>query len=568
MNHHVMGDTWIAGVNPWRHDSAAALLRNGELVVMAEQERFSRNKRAINESPVDALRYCLEYAGIKAADLTAVALGLDVPYMAGLMGIEESRRSEVMNDDSPDRLMPAEVFGPERPKIIPVRHHLAHAWSAAAMVDPADECAVLVYDNRGEDVSTSLWHFTPKSQPKLLKAFSQDVSLGLYYRAGTLYSGLYGPGGDAGRFMGLAAYGRPTCDVPLVMSEAGPSFEGLEPGTGGYGPEPAQERTTALLESFRANCFPYSSDASGEAVFAYSDFAASVQASLERVIISLAEEARRVVACDTIALAGGVALNCTANGKLAGSGLFDKVAVQPAAHDAGTALGAALEVSARLSGYSRPWSMMRHAYWGPSASDSSIRGALDEDGIDYREYDDDELARVVAARLAEGATVGWFSGRAEVGPRALGARSLLGDPRSRTSFTRLNNIKRRELWRPLAPSVLAERFHEYFEGAPPNDYMIVAAQVRKDVRHLIPAVVHVDGSARPQAVRREDNLLYWRLIREFAALTGVPMVINTSFNREQEPVVNTAREAVRNFRERDIDVLMLNSYVADKALMP
>ena len=469
MSFGVNAAIWIAGINPWRHDPSIALVRNGELIVMAEQERFSRRKRAINEPPIQALQYCLDFAGITLSDLSAVALGWDLEYMASLAGFDRHQRHTILYDDAADRLMPQEIFGPVRPKIIAVRHHLAHAWSAAVMCDPSSDCAVLVADNRGEDVSTSLWHFTPKSAPKLLRSYAQDVSLGLYYRAATKYAGLYGPGGDAGRFMGLAAYGRPSYEVPLAMSDDGPVYNDIMPSSGGIGPELADERTAQLLEFFRKRCYPFSSEASGEAVFAYSDFAASVQTSLERVIMKLAEEARRHVPCTTIALAGGVALNCTANGKLAGSGIFNSVAVQPVSHDAGTALGAALAVSARLENNSRSW-RMTHAFWGPQESESSTRQALNEHGIEYIELEDEALTKFVARRLAEGAIVGWFQGRAEVGPRALGARSLLADARSRASFTRLNHIKGRELWRPLAPSVLVERFDDYFEGVPPKTH--------------------------------------------------------------------------------------------------
>ena len=554
---------WILGLNHGIHDAAAVLLRDGELAVMIEQERLSRRKGAFNEAPVDALRYCLDYAGLTLDQVDGVALASDLDRFAQWLGLDgEERRRQLIYDD-PDRLFPVEVFGSgQRPSPVPVRHHLAHAASAF-WLSGFDEAAVLVVDKRGEDSSAMLAHGVG-TEFRVLESIGVAESLGLYYQTATQYAGLYDESsGGYGKLMGLAAYGRPDQPAALCVSSGAPAFEALPSLADLPGREVAMTRASQLLDYFTDRCFPYTVGLRDE-VLAYANFAASVQRSLEDVLLALAGRLHTLTGSRRLVVAGGVGLNCSANGAVARSGLFDDVFVQPVAHDAGAALGAALELSRRLRPGSRPGSPMTHAYWGPSFDQGMIDATLERHGVGFELLDESTLIEQVADLLARGSVVGWFQGRAEVGPRALGARSLLGDPRTRRTLVRLNRIKGREMWRPVAPSVLHERFSRYFVDAPPNPFMIVSAWVRDEVRALVPAIVHVDGSARPQAVTAEANPRYWRLIAAFERRTGVPLVVNTSFNLQGEPIVNTPDEAVRDFLQAGIDALAIGDALALK----
>jgi carbamoyltransferase len=551
---------WVAGLNHGAHDSSAALLHNGRLVAVVEQERFSRHKRAIDQPPVDALKWCLEHAGIRLEDLAAIGLGSDLDALGAWMGLTPAQRKVKLGLDDPDRLLPTTVFGDgPRPPILPVRHHLAHAASCFWLSGFA-EAAILVIDNRGEDCATTLAHGTPDGITTL-ETHPVEHSLGLYYRIATQYAGLYSKDGTAGKLMGLAAYGRPRYDAALRYTRAGPEWVGVPQATTS-GRDLPPERTKQLLSFFADQCFPYTVGL-GEDTTAYTDFAASVQNALEDTILSLAAELRTRTKSANIALAGGVALNCSANGRLAAEGTFENVYVQPMAHDAGVALGAALEVTRQLDTAAfRPEPMM-HAYWGPEYSDDEIGAALRSFGLVGDRLNPAALTARVAATIADGGIVGWHQGRAEAGPRALGARSLLGDPRTRSTLVRLNTVKRREMWRPLAPSVLADKFDKYFVGTV-NPFMIMAATVRPEVRGEIPAVVHIDGSARPQAVHSNDNPLFARLLEAFAAQTGHPVVVNTSFNTAGLPLVNRPQEAITTFLDTDIDVLAIGGYLVQR----
>jgi carbamoyltransferase len=297
---------------------------------------------------------------------------------------------------------------------------------------------------------------------------------------------------------------------------------------------------------------------------AYAQFAASVQNVVEQAIIAFATSLRKETGQPRIVLAGGVALNCTANGVLADSQIYEDMFVPPISADDGVSLGAALHVYRQICGEnvsSTAFPRMRNAFLGPGYGNAQCRQALEEAGLPIRPVTDEGLVREVAQHIASGKIVAWFQGRAEIGPRALGARSLLADPRDRSVLSRLNRLKGREIWRPLAPSVLAEEFSAYFAGSFQSPFMNVATQVRPEVRARVPAVVHVDGSARPQAIVRADAPLYWSLVNEFRSLTGIPLVVNTSFNLGHEPIVHTPTQAIRSFLDGGFDVLALGSHL-------
>lgn len=299
---------------------------------------------------------------------------------------------------------------------------------------------------------------------------------------------------------------------------------------------------------------------------AYSEFAASVQSALENTILKFAAELKEVTGTEAIVISGGVALNCSANRCVEESGLFKRIYIPPFASDAGTAVGAALEVSNTLFGIKRTPSPLRSASLGASYSVQYIQHALQKYGkrISFSSSSTEDLLTIVSQKLSEGCLVGWMQGRFEGGPRALGNRSILADPRTRFSLVRLNKIKRREMWRPIAPSVLKKFYCEYFSGSPENKhFMNVACRVHSEKQHLIPAVVHVDGTARPQVVTEDDGI-YFDLIEAFRRITGIPMICNTSFNSQGLPLVNTPEDAVDCYLECGLDLLVIENYIVQK----
>lgn len=553
---------WILGVNVGLHDSSAALIRGTELIAIGEQERFSRNKRAGNEAPHEAIRFCLRQAAIGPRDLSAIAIGTDVGALHRFLGLDALERNNFPPIDSPSYFFPPELLDQVNCSTVQVRHHIAHAASAF-YASGFKEAAIVVVDNRGEDCSTTLAIGTDRGI-RVLDTLPVEESLGLYYRVAAEYAGLCGVHREVGKLMGLAAYGRPTESVPLEVRHGGPRLMNLPSIDARRGADVAPLRAAQLMTFFSDRCFPYAAGLTSE-IMAYANFAASVQQSLEEAILSFATKLREQTDSDAICLAGGVALNCSANGRLAAEAIFSHLFVTPMAHDSGVALGAALETLRMLTGQ-RPREPQAHAYWGAEFSPQEILLALERPKLAVRHYqDDEEYVDVVSGLLDAGRIVGWFQGRAEVGPRALGARSILANPRSRQTLVRVNRIKGREVWRPLAPSILEEAFAEYFDGNHHSPFMLVAAKVRPEKQRLIPAVVHVDGTARPQAVSRQVNPRYWKLIKRFEERCGIPIVLNTSFNMAGEPIVHSPTNAVDDFLSSELDVLAIGDFVVTKS---
>ena len=525
-----MKNEYVLGINIGLHDSSAAIVKDGLLIAMSDQERFSRNKSAINESPIDAIKFCLEKAKISIDDLDAIALGTDVELLNKWLCLsEEEMKSRIKLDDI-DRLFPKDKFKYKKlPKIVYVNHHLAHAASAFR-ASGFDDAAILVVDNRGEDVSTSL-AFGKGKEICFLKQYGVSHSLGLYYRVAAQYAGLCGKYREVGKFMGLASYGVPNQKVPLIYDN-GPKFTD-DDFSELRGLEIPPKCTEQLMTYFKENCFPYTAENYDE-VMSYANFAASVQKSLEDILLALCKDLKEMTGVSNLVIAGGVALNCSANGVISESNIFKNIFIQPAAGDAGTALGAALEVAGMLSPSNYNKFVMNHAYWGEEYTQEQINVALDKAGLVYEVLAEDALLSKVADLLCEYYIIGWFQGRYEIGPRALGARSLIANPTKRDTLVRLNKIKNREMWRPIAPSVLEDKFSDYFTGKHKSPFMLVASMVKKNVQKLIPAVVHIDGSARPQVVNRETNTLYYDLICEFEKRSGIPILANTSFNLQRK----------------------------------
>lgn len=551
---------WIAGVNHGAHDASAVLLHEGRLVVWVEQERLSRTKHAIDEPPAEALRACLEFAGIGPADLDCIALGSDHDALARWLCLDAEQRRKVLPFDRPERILPADLLdGHPRPPTVCVRHHLAHAASAF-YPSGFDRAAGLVMDAMGEDASTSLAVCQNKTL-SLPVSYGVEESLGFFYEAAALYAGFSRL--QTGKLMGLASYGTPGQPMPLEAdrNQSGRLWT-IRHNAQTRGRTGINNREADLLAFFGEQVFPHCQRETEE-VMAYQDFAASAQASLEDAILTLAERAVSLAGSRDLTLSGGVALNCSANGVLSRSGLCDRLFVQPASTDSGVAYGAALVKARELYGTAFHPGEMRDAYWGLESTRAEIRSALDASGLPYRELAAPALCEAAADVIARDGILAWHQGRAEIGPRSLGARSLLGNPARRATLARINRIKQREVWRPLAPSVLDTHFSSYFDGTP-NPFMIVSALVRPEMRRRIPAVTHVDGTARPQVVTLSANPRFHDLLTHLHRKTGTPVVINTSLNGPEEPICLRPAETIRLFQSTEIDALALGDFLVEK----
>lgn len=556
-------DKYVLGLNIGNHDSAAALVKNGELVKFIEQERISRNKMALGEPPIEAIQACLDSEGITVHDVAAISVGMDWKYRNEVYEMSEEEREKYVIFEDTNWFLPSEIFGENLPSVHIVRHHLAHAASAYR-VSGFTDCAILVIDNRGEDASTSLG-YAKDGKITFFKQINIQNSLGIFYNRAARFTGLYGKFREVGKFMGLASYGDPTIQMPLSPSRDKLLFKGL-PDIENEGIFDAINlRTEQCREYFEANCFPYETG-NTEEIMSYADFAASVQKALEDVLLDFVAELKEVTGMDNLVIAGGIALNCSANGQIERSGIFRHIYVPPFPSDAGTAVGSALEVYHQLFGKPYVDVPLRLAGLGIAYSQEETLRALQRytEKILYSVFEEENLYEHLAKVLAEGKIIGWMQDGFEAGPRSLGYRSILADPRTRRSLIRLNQIKEREMWRPIAPSILKEQYTAYFEGDSDSRYfMNVAAIVKEDKRRSIAAVVHVDHTARPQVVTKEHNK-YHKLLTAFYQRTGVPVLCNTSFNTRGVPLVNTPEDAMDCFLKRDIDLLVIGNIVIEK----
>lgn len=558
---------YVIGLNIGFHDASAALLRDGTLCSLFEEERLTRRKHAIAQPPVESLRACLDAEGITIDSVDEIAIGWDfrgTPLGNNRRFTEAGLRRMLFPGNPPERM----------PRITWVPHHIAHAASAY-FSSGYDDVAILVVDGAGEDQSASIARGRD-GEIELLRQWPVAQSLGFFYTAASRWAG-FGDWGT-GKLMGLAAYGRPDpAGVGLAKRPDGYEFSFPEADL----PELADTRAVATLgplvayyPAFEANMrpafcghYPYV-ERTGEEPIAYADFAATVQTALEEAMFGLVELARREYGLTKIVLAGGVAMNCTMVGRLARSGVFDDVYVPPVPTDAGVSLGAALVAARRSGSGDFAPTTVDHAYWGHDIELDSAVEAAREAGLAARRLSDDEMTKHVSQSIADGKIVGWARGRAEIGQRALGTRSLVADPRDRRTLERLNVLKGREMWRPVAPSILGEHLGDVMSThvGQPARFMLAAGQVRHDMRQVVPAVTHVDGSARPQFVDRATNPAYWSLIDGFRQLTGVPLVVNTSFNLAGEPIVNTAAEAVSTYvRGESMDLLVLDQLLVARS---
>ena len=550
------GSMRVLGVNPGFHDGSAAIVVDGELVAFYELERVTRKKRALGLPPGRAIEACLQETGMALGDMDAIAVGwAEMPQHQ----VDISDRVGVLS-----ALLDGASLRPEHAEGVALRfveHHLAHA-AASFCASGYDDSAVLVIDGRGERVSTSIGAASTRAGITWDQTWPVEQSLGNFYAVAAEWTGL--SFWDAGKLMGLAGYGSPTEPMPLGVSTHGYRLDvsGAHAATTDHSDLAAfREELTAF---FRSNDFPYAAG-DGAHIMAHASFACSVQAALERACLALAERALDLAGVRRIVLGGGVAMNCSMVGSLVRALGDVEIYVPPFVFDAGVALGAAHTVASEETGQWAGAARLDHPYLSRDLPDEEVVSALTSAGLPYESYGND-LPKRVADLISRGAIVGWVQGRAEVGQRALGGRSILADPRDRSMLLRVNELKDREWWRPLAPSVLVDYFYEVFgaPASPPCDFMLAAYSVQRRWAQLVPAIVHADGSARPQAVRAETHPRYWRLLEEFRLLTGVPLVINTSYNLAGEAISLTAADAVEMFQRSTLDALAIGDHLVQR----
>ncbi len=577
---------YILGINAYHGNASAAILSDGRLVAAAEEERFNRVKYAAG-FPVAAIRYCLQEAGITLAEVDHIAiprnpwarLGTKLLYAVRMPRFARERVKALAKFAGlANELSRTLEMDPQRirARFHRVEHHQAHLASTF-FVSPFEHAAVLSADGLGDFAST-MWATGEGHRLQVHGAIAFPHSLGMYYTALTQYLGFW-KFGDEYKVMGLAAYGEPAYldEFRRIVRGAGAlSFRlGLEYFSHHRDGADMTWRESDKTPSLGRLYSDYMEQRLGPTRAAdapveqhHRNAAATLQARLEEVLFDLLRALHERTGQKALCLAGGVAFNCVANGKLFDRTPFEQIYVQPAAGDAGLAVGAAYYVYHQILGQPRSF-VMDHAYWGPEFSAEQVRQALErswvaDSGFRVTVLPEEDLIKVAAKEIADGKILGWFQGRMEWGPRALGNRSILADPRRAEMKDILNQrIKHRETFRPFAPSIVEEATAEYFERSYPSPFMTLAYPVRPEKRAAIPAPTHVDGTGRLQTVSRATNPRFWRLLCEFGNLTGVPVVLNTSFN-ENEPIVCRPEEAIDCFLRTKMDVLVLGNTLVSK----
>jgi carbamoyltransferase len=572
----------ILGINAYHGGASACLIRDGELVAAAEEERFRRIKYWAG-FPAEAIRFCLAEAGISAYELDHIGISRDpsanlhkkvlftLSKRPGFNLIRDRLANSAKVRDPKKALVAALDLDPSalKARFHNVEHHRAH-MASAFFVSPFDEAAILSVDGMGDFVST-MWGVGRGNRLEVHDSINFPHSLGIFYTALTQWLG-FPKYGDEGKVMGLAPYGQPRyLDQmrKIVRLQRDGSFEldldyfvhhaeGATMSWDDGAPVLATIYSQKLVDLFGPPREPRSPISQK-----HQDVAASLQAMLETAEFALVQMLQQKTGQKTLCMAGGVALNSAFNGKILPQTAFEDIYIHAAAGDAGTALGAAYYIYHQVLGRPRCYTM-NHAYTGTQYDNAAIADALARRSLSYTTLDDEELCRATAGLVSDGKVVGWFQGRMEWGPRALGNRSILADPRRSDMKDILNaRIKHREPFRPFAPSVLLEATGDYFDQRYPNPFMIKVYNVLPERQQAIPAVTHVDGTGRLQTVERAANPRYWRIIKEFEQLTGVPVVLNTSFN-ENEPIVCTPAEAVDCFVRTRMDALVIGNHVARK----
>lgn len=603
----------ILGISAFYHDSAAALIDNGEIVAAAQEERFTRKKHDPN-FPSNAVKYCLEYGGTTINELDAIVFYdkpllkferlLETYYTFAPKGLrsfitaipvwikEKMFLKRLINEELEkigyDKKKPIKILFPE--------HHLSHAASAF-YPSPYEKAAILTIDGVGEWATASICS-GEGNKVTILKELRFPHSLGLLYSAFTYFLGFKVNSGEY-KLMGLAPYGNPSSPevdkyVETIKKEL---IEVKEDGSIWLDQKYFDYATGLKMvnEGEWERMFGMKTRKPEDPLEAHHcNLGLAIQRVTEEVVVKMAKEAKRLTGADYLCLAGGVALNCVSNGKLQKANVFKEVFIQPAAGDAGGALGAALTAyyiyfdQKRVINYTQD--AMSGSYLGPTFSDLDVELVSKKYKAAFKKFDNfEELTKEVAQILADGNVVGWVQGRMEFGPRALGARSILGDPRNAEMQKKLNvKIKYRESFRPFAPSVLAEKVGEYFDYDGISPYMLLVHPVKESrrkplpkdfdgfdlrnklyyLRSDLPSITHIDFSARIQTVHKQTNPRYYQLISDFEKLTGYGVIVNTSFNVRGEPIVSTPNDAYRCFMRTEMDYLVVGNYVFDKRQQP
>jgi len=599
----------ILGISAFYHDSAAALLDDGKIVAAAQEERFTRKKQD-SSFPSNAVEYCLKYAGLSVNELDAVVF-YDKPLLKferlletyygfapkGISSFIKAIPAWLNEKMFLKRLIRDELkgldddFDHKQLNLLFPEHHLSHAASAFYPC-PYEEAAILTVDGVGEWATASLCH-GKSNNIEILKELKFPHSLGLLYSSFTYFLGFKVNSGEY-KLMGLAPYGDSkseqvkefvhTIKSKLIdIKEDGSLWLNQKYFKYAYGLKMVSDEKWERLFGMKKR------DGESELEQEHCNLGMAIQIVTEEIVIAMAREVKKLTGSNNLCLAGGVALNCVANGKLINEGIFENVYIQPAAGDAGGALGAALAAHHIFHNKERtPESpdSMSGAYLGPEYSDMDIELTARKFKAVYKKYDDfSELAKITAVHLSKGNAIGWFQGRMEFGPRALGNRSIIGDARNKEMQKKLNlKIKYRESFRPFAPSVLAEDCSEYFDYNGDSPYMLIVQPVQEKRREAlpenyhslplkeklyinrsdIPAITHIDYSARIQTVHKNTNSRYWEVINAFKDLTGYGLVVNTSFNVRGEPIVCTPEDAYRCLMRTEMDFLVMGNYFFDK----
>ncbi len=559
---------YILGITGPGFNNGAALLRDGKLIAAAEEERFSRIKhRGKFSYPKEAIDFCLQYAGITFDEVEKVAVGWDSasnhykywameslkhpPYTYRLPSIIKKARS--VSQDS--------FFKQHKKKVVFYRHHLAHAASAY-FVSGFKDANIITMDGYGETDATVLHHGKNQNRIDIQKVYNSNDSIGELYARFTDFLG-FRLHSEEGKVMGLASYGDPVFPMEdiIQIKDGGYKVKQWNKIKEFLSSLTKKKEENSYLGLYLIKKFNMAKRKKEEPLTKkHQNIAATIQNIQEQVLIHLAEAMYERTAVKKFCLAGGSNLNCVANGLLLDQNFCEDIFIQPASNDAGTAIGAAFLEHAKEKSSKF---VMEHPYWGPEFTHEEIKKVLIETKSKFTEYSD--ICGTAAELLSKGKIVGWFQGRMEIGPRALGNRSILGNP-TELKYKDIMNIKvkHREPWRPFAPSLLSEVAKDYLENSYPSPYMILSTRVKQEKWGEIPAVTHVDGTTRPHTVERKNNPKYYDLIKEFGKITGTPVVLNTSFNDKGEPIVCTPTDAIRTFKNTGMDYLAIGNFLVSK----
>tara|TARA_X000000368_G_C23052104_1_gene721928 strand:- start:310 stop:2163 length:1854 start_codon:yes stop_codon:yes gene_type:complete len=600
----------ILGVSCYYHDSAASIIIDNEIVACCQEERFTRIKHT-PEFPFESIKYCLEESGLKVSELDAIVF-YDKPVL------KFDRIISTFYEVSPKGILPflksipiwlkeklflrttifnnlKEIDSTIKKKEVNIlfsEHHLSHAASAFYPSN-FNESAILTIDAVGEWSTSSISYGSDKSI-KILKELNFPNSVGLLYSAFTYYLGFKVNSGEY-KLMGLAPYGNRKSEETKVFIDKIKNNIVCIKDDGSISLDQTYFNYMSGLRMVNENNFKKllnlnRRNMKDEISQVHCNLALAIQIVIEEIVIKMAKEAKRITNSNYLCLAGGVALNCVANGKIEDLGIFKRVYIQPAAGDAGGSLGAALIANHMYYNisrkYNKEYDLMKGSYLGPYYSDKEVILINKKFNAKYNYFKSfQELAETTASLIAKGNVIGWFQGRSEFGPRALGNRSILADPRNSEMQKRLNlKIKYRESFRPFAPSVLEEDFYEYFKSKDKNPYMLSVKKINDNIKNNVPkdyeelnywdklytdrsklqAITHVDFSSRIQSVSKNTNFKFWSLINEFKKNTGISVLINTSFNVRGEPIVNSPEDAINCFMNTEMDYLVINNFLYEK----